>query len=610
MHKRKKLPEPIVKGERAVLRGTNRCAATVATCLDRNSRREEGLIPGGKPGNVRASSRRLPRMGWLMSAFIICCLCILVAVLPAAAADTLAWRDKAGRVDADIQAWDLPTLLQHLSAATGWQILFDPGATLKVSVKFKNLSTGDALRSLLGDLNFAVVPQTNGPSQLYVFRTSRGQATQIVRAPAKKVDTSKPIPNELVVILKPGSKASIDELARRFGAKVILRMDAQNAYLLQFDSDAAAQAARAQLADNPDVQAVDSNFPTNPVPTMSMAVNSTAPNLQLQPKPPSGGCQLVVGLIDTAVQPLAGNLDTFLQPRLQVAGNYQPPADQILHGTAMAETILQAVQAKSGGSTSVRIQPVDVYGASETTTTFDVANGIVQAVNNGADVINLSLGSSGDSSFLHGIITQVSQRGIPIYAAAGNQPVTTPTYPAAYPEVVAVTASGANGQIAPYANRGSFVDMIAPGDNVVPFDGQSYLVEGTSTATAIASGLAAGLADQKHACADQAQALLQATMKLLRRKRGAVRQRSASRRLAERNLCNRPLQRYADGFHRQTINLMPTWKINTGLASRLTNQGKVQPTSTEHPTACPPQSAVSVNQPLSVTIFNGPLTGL
>ena len=45
--------------------------------------------------------------------------------------------------------------------------------------------------------------------------------------------------------------------------------------------------------------------------------------------------------------------------------------------------------------------------------------------------------------------------------------------------MVAVTASGPSGGIAPYANRGSFVQIIAPGDNVVPFDGENYMVEGT-----------------------------------------------------------------------------------------------------------------------------------
>ncbi len=288
-------------------------------------------------------------------------------------------------------------------------------------------------------------------------------------------------------------------------------MDSQNAFLLQFQDDAATQDARAQLAANPDVAAVDVNFPVNQPPSVDLA-QGAAPELQLKPKADDGNCQLVVGLIDTPVQSLGTNLDAFIQPAIHVAGPDQIDPSQPTHGTAMAETILDALQSRTGGNTSVKILPVDVYGSSATTTTFDVANGIVQAVNNGANIINMSLGSSGDSQFLHNTIIQVAKQGIPLYAAAGNEPVTTPTYPAAYPEVVSVTAGNSSGQIASYANRGNFIDMMAPGDNVVGYAGQNYLVEGTSTSTAFASGTAAGLADSTHACADQAESLLQKSL--------------------------------------------------------------------------------------------------
>ena len=63
--------------------------------------------------------------------------------------------------------------------------------------------------------------------------------------------------------------------------------------------------------------------------------------------------------------------------------------------------------------------------------------------------------------------------------------------------------AGGQGQVADYANRGSFVDLMLPGTSVVPYDGQSWAVTGTSTATAFASGIAAGLADSGHNCPGQ-----------------------------------------------------------------------------------------------------------
>jgi hypothetical protein len=161
----------------------------------------------------------------------------------------------------------------------------------------------------------------------------------------------------------------------------------------------------------------------------------------------------------------------------------------------MAETLLRSLQSFTQGSTSVQILPVNVYpggGAGDaSTTTFDVANGIIQAVNGGAKIINLSLGSSSDSPFLQSVIQDVNKLNIPMFAAAGNEPVTTPFYPAAYPGVKAVTAID-NGQLASYANRGSFVSLGAPGTSIVPFGNLAFGVQGTSVSSAYTSGLAAG----------------------------------------------------------------------------------------------------------------------
>jgi hypothetical protein len=134
---------------------------------------------------------------------------------------------------------------------------------------------------------------------------------------------------------------------------------------------------------------------------------------------------------------------------------------------------------------------VNVYGSGETTTSWSVALGIKAAVDNGATVLNLSLGGSSDSAVLASVIQQAIAAGIPVYAAAGNQAVSTPTYPAADPGVIGVTATQGS-QLAPYANFGSFVSLAMPGASVVYFGGQPYIVQGTSPATAYATGVAAG----------------------------------------------------------------------------------------------------------------------
>src|SRR5262249_47888478 len=103
-----------------------------------------------------------------------------------------------------------------------------------------------------------------------------------------------------------------------------------------------------------------------------------------------------------------------------------------------------------------------------------------------------SLGTSGDSPFLETLINNLSQKNILFYAAAGNEPVATPVYPAAYSSVNAVTA-GRDGKVSSFANYGSFVDIMAPPSDIGVLGSQSFLVTGTSTSTAYASGWAASL---------------------------------------------------------------------------------------------------------------------
>lgn len=135
---------------------------------------------------------------------------------------------------------------------------------------------------------------------------------------------------------------------------------------------------------------------------------------------------------------------------------------------------------------------MDVYGSGESTTSWNVALGIQAAVNHGATILNMSLGGSSDSPVLDSVIQQALTDGIVIFAAAGNTPVNTPTFPAAISGVNDVTALGAPGQLAAYANFSPQVDMALPGASIVYVGNQAYVVQGTSPATAYASGVAAG----------------------------------------------------------------------------------------------------------------------
>ncbi len=428
--------------------------------------------------------------------------CVLfLAATAAFATDSLDWRAKQNKVDADVESWDLYTLLGKIARQTGWKVYVERGAATTVSVKFKNLPQEEALRRLLGSLNY-----TNGASTLRVYRTVAGAATQLV--PAEKKDYR--IANEDLVKLKRGATNSIDDMARKLGAKVTGRDDRTGLYRLQFGDAASAAAGLQALASDPSVAAADGNYSVDrPAPAqMTQVPNASGPSFNLNPQPAANGP--IVGLIDTSVDPPSQFAAYMLTP-INVTGQQDTPGPDPTHGTSMLETLLEAMP-----SDPSKILPVDVYGNSPTTSTYEIMEGVLAAINAGANPINLSLGGTGDSTMLGTLIQEGIQKGIVFVAAAGNTPGEGSVYPASYPGVISVTAStqtvngpitssaGGSQQLASYANDPAGTQVMAPGTSIVQWNGQSWMVQGTSPATASTSGTIAGLVNQNHISISQA----------------------------------------------------------------------------------------------------------
>jgi hypothetical protein len=427
--------------------------------------------------------------GWKSVAVLCLAWCVGLGTL--GAANFLRWNAQSDQVDALVESWTVPQVLQRVAGASGWQIFVDPSITNSVRTRFHAKPPGEALQRLLSSYNYALVPNTNGPARLFVFRNSREQATQAIE-PLKQTASTNLVANELIVTLKPGEK--IEDLAKRLGAKIVGRSPGQNTYRLRFDDEKATQAARSELDEDPAVESIDNNYYVSRPDSMTPLGAGGGP-IGLNPKAAPDGKYLVVGLIDAGVQPEAGGFSQFLLPGAKIETSSEK---QMTHGTPMAATILQSLGANAAdGSTTVRLLPIKVFedGAAQTTT-FNIAKGIFDAVEGGAHLLNLSLGADGldayrNSGFLQQTVENTAAQGIYMFAAAGNTPTTDPTVPAAYNGVIAVTATDRSGQLASYANRGDFVDVAAPGMSLVSFNGQQYYVQGTSTATAIVSGMAA-----------------------------------------------------------------------------------------------------------------------
>ncbi len=421
-------------------------------------------------------------------------LVLLLAAAPARARNSLNWRAQQNQVDADIQSCDLITLLKNINRVTGWKVYVEPGASNSISVKFKDLSETEALRRLLGSLNYAK-DRTNGVSRLIVYRTVPGAATQLIKA--EKRDYR--IPNEDLVKLKRGADTNtIDQLAKKLGAKVIGRDDRVGLYRLQFGDAAGAAAGLQSLASDPSVAAAEGNYIVDPPTPVQMAQtqNPSGPLFNLNPQPVTDGP--IVGMVDTAVD-APDQFQKYMLKPIDVVGQTDSPSNQPSHATSMLETMLGAMSANPS-----MVQPVIVYGENETTTTMDLMEGILAAINAGANPINVSSGGTGNSQLLGSLIQEATQKRIEIVAAAGNTPGTEDTYPAAYPGVLAVTAAAPNGQLASYADDGTFVQAMAPGTSMVLWNGGTWMVQGTSPATADVTGTLAELMNGQHLTLQQA----------------------------------------------------------------------------------------------------------
>ncbi len=431
----------------------------------------------------------MERPGWPLTLGL---LALMALTSQTEAADYIRWDRERQRVDASVQKWDTMQVLRRVATATRWQVYVEPGIKQILPTRFRNLSEGDALQRLLGDLNFAHLPPSNGVPRLFVFRTKREDATLPVRG--LEGAQARIIEDELILKLKPGE--SIDEVAKRLGATVTGRLDDKNAYRLKFKDADQARAARESLLKDSSVASVDYNYSILQ-PESADGLNAPAPRFSLQPKAPADGKEVIIGLIDSAVQPKEGKFANFLLEPISVASGSQAASETPTHGTAMTETILNGLASvlEKNSATTVKILPVDVYGDSATTSTFDVAIGIYKAVNAGAKIINLSMGSEGESSLLHEVVQSSHDQGVIFFAAAGNEPVTTPVHPAAWPETTAVTALDRSGAVASYANRGDFVKAGGPGTVLISFNDQTYVISGTSASTAYVSGVAAALAE-------------------------------------------------------------------------------------------------------------------
>lgn len=191
------------------------------------------------------------------------------------------------------------------------------------------------------------------------------------------------------------------------------------------------------------------------------------------------------------------------------AGSQYPSGAGAHHGTYVAG--LAAAQSNNskgvaGIDWGAQILPLQVLDDNGNGYTSEVAEAIEYAANAGADVINLSLGSPYDDATVRAKIAYAQSLGVTVVVAAGNEGCAgCITYPANYPEVIAVGASNQQDTRASFSSWGANLDLVAPGAGGLcsttwsvlnGLSGYSCSGQGTSYAAPIVSGAAALLASR------------------------------------------------------------------------------------------------------------------
>lgn len=167
-----------------------------------------------------------------------------------------------------------------------------------------------------------------------------------------------------------------------------------------------------------------------------------------------------------------------------------------LHGTHVAGIIASTKDNGLGGYgvfPNANILPVDVFNGSMGANDFTIAEGITYSVDQGADVINLSLGGFMPSPVVEEAIQYAIDSGVVVVAAAGNEATDQYSYPAAYPGVISVGNINGAKTLSDSSNYGSSVDVVAPGENIysTSYDAEAGSKFERLTGTSMASPMVA-----------------------------------------------------------------------------------------------------------------------
>jgi subtilisin family serine protease len=314
------------------------------------------------------------------------------------------------------------------------------------------------------------------------------------------------VPRQALVRFAPGT--DVAAFNTQYGTQSLRVIAGRDIHQLLLPLGADEQTFEQALDLDPRVLSADLNFfgedvdPSGSTQTFFLASSSSAfqndptPGLLGVPQalPISTGRGVIVAVIDSGIDSthpvFAGRIApggfNFLDDTTNLAD--LGPGPQRGHGTLVAGLVLRVAP-------EAKILPIRVLDSLGQTTTFALAQGIYHAIDRGAQVINISLGTTADPDLLKAAVSEAQARGIIIVAAAGNDDASSPPRsPAGLASlgVIAVASTNAQRVRSEFSNFGSWITIAAPGQGAVgPVPGGGF---GTAQGTSFASPLVAGVA--------------------------------------------------------------------------------------------------------------------
>ncbi len=409
----------------------------------------------------------------------------------------------------------------------GISIKIDPQINPHVTAHFSNRPLQQALESIVKPASHLLIWEKNPNrsatknlvvSKIKIFQSNRMDEIQPLVKPkpsriVKNKDGIYYVENEILLQILPGTDIrELRKILKSYGAILGLNQALPDIVTLILPDESDVFSIAGEIKKKLALNLAEPNYAypghtpvryTNTLPPATlMAENVTATTISS------------IAILDSGIDKAAGfdqivlsSLDT-ITPDAQIT-------DTLGHGTQMAfiaSGLVKPYGSAGNNEKLIPIIPIKVFDDQGYTTSINIMESINFALENDAKVMSLSWGTETKSDFMENAFEQASSNGIILIASAGNEPIGTPVYPAAYPSVIGVGALEPDGARWAQSNYGDFVTLYASGFANMPVghNGDPGLYAGTSISAALVANSAAHyLQEHPHASHQEVSSYLQ-----------------------------------------------------------------------------------------------------